>query len=208
MARKTFKIAVRKYKPLESVVFIFWDKFKNEIGCDLELEAVPMDLDLLYDTIFTNQGLKNGQWDIAHVNTDWMTGAKDNGSLLDIAPYIKKDPPEDYPQGWSPALLRLQTYGDEVYGFPFHDGPEGFIYRTDLFEDPSEKKNYREKYRKKLRVPETWNEFIDVARFFNRPEKDLYGTVFAAYPDRHNNVFDFALQLWSRGGERSGGTGR
>ena len=28
-----------------------------------------------------------------------------------------------------------------------------------------------------------------------------YGTVFAAFPDGHNTLYDFALQLWSRGGE-------
>jgi multiple sugar transport system substrate-binding protein len=29
----------------------------------------------------------------------------------------------------------------------------------------------------------------------------MYGTLFALYPDGHNNVFDFALQVLSRGGE-------
>jgi multiple sugar transport system substrate-binding protein len=29
----------------------------------------------------------------------------------------------------------------------------------------------------------------------------MYGTLFALYPDGHNNIFDFALQLWSRGGQ-------
>jgi multiple sugar transport system substrate-binding protein len=28
----------------------------------------------------------------------------------------------------------------------------------------------------------------------------MYGTLFALYPDGHNNIFDFALQVWSRGG--------
>jgi multiple sugar transport system substrate-binding protein len=52
-----------------------------------------------------------------------------------------------------------------------------------------------------LRVPETWNEFRQVARFFQRPDQRLYGTVFAAFPDGHNTVYDFLLQLWTRGGE-------
>ena len=29
----------------------------------------------------------------------------------------------------------------------------------------------------------------------------MYGTVFAAFPDGHNTVYDFCLQLWSRGGD-------
>jgi multiple sugar transport system substrate-binding protein len=192
---------VRKYEPFEAVVKIFWDKYKQSTGCSLDLEAVPMDLNTLYDAIFTDKGLIHGEWDVAQVNTDWITGAKEDGSLLDIAPFIAKDPPEDYPDGWSPALIRLQTFGEQVYGFPFHDGPECFIYRKDLFNDPDEMKRYKKVFGKELKVPDAWDDFIEIARFFNRPEQGLYGTVFAAYPDRHNNVFDFALQLWSRGGE-------
>ena len=52
-----------------------------------------------------------------------------------------------------------------------------------------------------VRVPETWEEFHRVARHFQRPREGLYGTVFAAYPDGHNTVYDFCLQLWSRGGD-------
>jgi multiple sugar transport system substrate-binding protein len=40
-----------------------------------------------------------------------------------------------------------------------------------------------------------------VARFFTRPEDDLYGCVLAAMPDGHNSVYDFLIQLWSRGGQ-------
>jgi multiple sugar transport system substrate-binding protein len=29
----------------------------------------------------------------------------------------------------------------------------------------------------------------------------MYGTVFAAFPDGHNTLYDFAIQVWSRGGE-------
>ncbi|RYD77116.1 MAG: extracellular solute-binding protein, partial [Sphingobacteriales bacterium] len=32
------------------------------------------------------------------------------------------------------------------------------------------------------------------------PADHLYGSIFACYPDGHNAVFDFCLQLWTRGG--------
>ena len=40
-----------------------------------------------------------------------------------------------------------------------------------------------------------------MARFFTRPEAGQWGTIFAGYPDGHNTVYDFCLQLWSRDGE-------
>ena len=95
----------------------------------------------------------------------------------------------------------MHQFDDIVLGLPYHDGPECLIYRTDLFEDPDEQARYLAQHGQPLNVPRTWDEFQQVARFFQRPETDLYGTVFAAYPDGHNTVYDFCLQLWTRGGE-------
>lgn len=200
MANK-LRIGVRKFEPFEEAVQHHWDAFVKETGCDYELEAVPMDLNLLYKELFTDGGLKSGAWDIAQVNTDWLAGAKERGDLWDIRKMVEKDPPQDYPDGWSRSMLYFQTYDDCLLGLPFHDGPECFIYRTDLFESPEEQARYQALYHQPLRVPQTWEEFEQVARFFTRPEEGLYGTVFAGYPDRHNNLFDFSIALWTRGGE-------
>jgi multiple sugar transport system substrate-binding protein len=40
-----------------------------------------------------------------------------------------------------------------------------------------------------------------VAQFFTRPRENVFGTVLAAFPDAHNIIYDFFLQLWTRGGE-------
>lgn len=83
---------------------------------------------------------------------------------------------------------------------PFHDGPECLIYRKDLFQDKNEQIQFKNVFGYDLKPPKTWQQFSDVATFFNRPDKGLYGCVFANYPDGHNMVFDFCLQLWTRGG--------
>jgi multiple sugar transport system substrate-binding protein len=74
------------------------------------------------------------------------------------------------------------------------------MYRTDLFEDAREQARFRRTYGRELRVPTTWSEFREVAQFFTRPDDDLYGCVVAAKPDGHNDVYDFAIHLASRGG--------
>jgi multiple sugar transport system substrate-binding protein len=74
-------------------------------------------------------------------------------------------------------------------------------YRSDLFGDPQEQQAFRRRFGYDLAPPRDWEQFYDVARFFTRPEQGLHGTVFAAYPDGHNSVYDFCLQLWSRGGD-------
>ncbi|WP_207535174.1 extracellular solute-binding protein [Desertivirga arenae] len=195
-----FRIAVRKFGPFESAMEKLWKKFCDFSGCSLEAELVPLDLHPLYEATIAAGGLKSGDWDVAHINTDWIFEAWTNGDIENLKDYIKDKPPVEYPQGWSDSLLQLQQFGEDVAGLPFHDGPECFIYRKDLFEDPIEQQAYLGKYGSPLGVPETWQEFHQVAQFFTRPEQNLYGTLFACLPDGHNTIFDFCLQLWTRGG--------
>lgn len=195
-----FIIAVRKFGPFESAMDKLWDKFCRQTGCTLQAEMIPMDLHPLYDSTLTQKGLKNGEWDVAHINTDWIYEAYRSGSVEKLNQHITTNPPANYPEGWSSSLLQMQHFEGNVVGLPFHDGPECFIYRKDLFEDSEEKDDYLSKHGKALKVPQTWEEFQEVARFFHRPEQNLYGSVFACLPDSHNTVFDFCLQLWTRGG--------
>ncbi len=199
--QKVLRIAIREFEPFSQAIGREWESFQRESGCKLQLEAVSMDHHPLYETLFEKEGLKSGDWDVAFINTDWLAEAHQSDALLDLAPYMAKEAPDDYPDGWAESLLRLQRFGNAVIGLPYHNGPECLIYRSDLFEDKILQKVYLAKSGHPLAVPKTWEEFARVAEFFNRPEKRLYGTVFAAYPDGHNTVYDICLQLWSRGGE-------
>ncbi|MCF7567555.1 sugar ABC transporter substrate-binding protein [Sabulilitoribacter arenilitoris] len=199
MATK-FRIAVRKFDAFESAIDKIWEKYCQKTGCNLKLEAVSLDLHPLHDTILKAEGLKNGNWDVSLINTDWITEAYTSGSIEDLTPLIEKNPPEDFPNGWANSLLQKQIFEGKTVALPFHNGPECLIYRKDLFESAEEGIEYYRKHGKLLEIPKTWDDFIKVAEFFNRPEQNLYGTTFAAYPDGHNTVFDFCLQLWTRGG--------
>lgn len=203
-----FRVALRTFGPFEAAVRQEWDSFQKESGCELQLELVAQDHHALYQELFEKRGLQRGDWDVAFINTDWLAEAHRTQALRDLAPWLKADPPQDYPGGWTPSLLRFQQFGEETLGLPYHDGPECFIYRKDLFEDQAEQRAYREQCGAPLAIPETWDDFARVARFFTRPEKNLWGTVFAAYPDGHNTVYDICLQLWSRGGQLFDGDGK
>lgn len=196
----TFKIAVRKFAPFESAMQQFWAQYCVISGCKLQLEMVVLDLHELYERSIAKGGLARGEFDIAHINTDWVYAGYLANAFEVLNPYLAQQAPDNFPEGWSDSLLGLQQFGQDIVGLPFHDGPECFIYRKDLFEDTSEQENYLSRYGKALQVPENWADFYQVAQFFNRPQENLYGTVFACYPDGHNTVFDFCLQLWTRGG--------
>lgn len=199
--KKKLRIALRKFDAFESAIHRIWDSFCAETDCQYELEAVALDLHPLYDTILKNKGLSRGHWDIALINTDWITEAYSGGSVEDLTAYIRKDPPEGFPDAWSRSLLYKQEFDHKTIALPFHDGPECLIYRKDLFDSEEEQFNFKKEFGKVLKVPDTWDDLMEVAEYFNRPGDDLFGTTFAAYPDGHNTVFDFCLQLWTRGGD-------
>lgn len=196
MARDTFRIALRSFGPFESAIARQWASFCAATGCTLRLEAPAFDLHPLHETCLGREGLKRGDWDVAFVVTDWLAEAEATGALLDLAPRLQADPPEDYPGNWTESLLRYQRFGAQVLGLPYHDGPECLVYRQDLLAAAG------------VRVPETWAEFHATARRLSAPAEKRWGTVFAAYPDGHNTVYDFCLQLWTRGGELFDPAGR
>ena len=197
-----FRIAVRKFDPFETFIQKVWQSFCIDSGCKLELEAIPMDLHPLYESTLGEQnGLQNGDWDVGLISTDWISEAQKHQKIINLNLFLEENPPDDFPHGWPQALLGMQNFNDQIYGLPFHDGPECLIYRKDLFENENEKLAFKKAYGRELAPPRTWDESLEVAHFFQRPEEGLYGTVLAAFPDGHNTVFDLCLQIWARGGE-------
>lgn len=199
--RKLLRIAVRRYPPFEAAIRAQWEAFEAQAKPDLVLDLVPLELSELEGALLGSNGMRSGDWDICFIPTDWIPLISKLQCAVDLQPFLTNDPPESYPQGWHPSLLRLQHIDGAILGVPYHDGPECLMYRRDLFEDVEFRGNFRRQFGRNLTVPNTWEEFREIARFFHNPAKRLYGTAFAAFPDSHNSVYDFLLQLWSRDGE-------
>jgi multiple sugar transport system substrate-binding protein len=155
----------------------------------------------LYAEMVQGGGAQSGDYDLMLALSDWLPELIKRGALRPLDDFLAASPPEGWPGGWSDSVLGLQRdAGGRVFGLPYHDGPEIFHYRTDLFGSAQEQERFAQRFGRPLRVPETWGEFLDVATFFTRPDDGLYGSVVAGAPDGHNNVYDFLIHLWSRGG--------
>lgn len=97
-----------------------------------------------------------------------------------------------------PGLLDACRKDGQLWMIPRHADISCLYYRTDLFNDPDEKAAFMEQYGRELTVPETWDEFAEVAAFFSRPP-DLYGTQFAGAEEALTGRFYEVL--FSNGGE-------
>ena len=69
-------------------------------------------------------------------------------------------------------------------------------YRTDLFGDPKEQRDFKEKFGYDLEPPKTWQQLKDIAKFFTRPPQ-LNGFVF---PGRYSGLFGHFFELLAMAG--------
>ena len=64
---------------------------------------------------------------------------------------------------------------------------------------PTEKANFKTKYGYDLDAPETWKQYYDIAEFFTRPEKGLYGCAIYTQKDYDALTMGVETVLFSYG---------
>lgn len=183
------RIAVRKFNPFESAIRKQFADFSATHLNDVHIEIEALDLNPLHDALFARNCLRDGSFDIAFLSTDWISQAQQANLIENLTPYLERTPIADFPDAWSPSLLKFQQFRGGFWGTPYHDGPECLIFRKDLLAEAE------------LPVPTTWSEFHAAARRLHAPEQGRYGTVLALFPDGHNTLYDFCIHVWTRGGE-------
>ena len=174
----------------------------------VRVELVSLGIHELYQNAIGAGGLRQGRFDLALLVTDWLAEGMTTGALEDLHPWQQRLPIHDWPDGWARSLVQPVVFGERVSSLPWHDGPECLVCRSDLFGDPAKQERFRAQFGRELAPPTTWEHFEQTARFFTDGGGGPYGTIFAAFPDGHNTLYDFALQVWSRGGELLDSSGR
>lgn len=169
---------------------------------DLPARAELIEISTLEELVLTGPQVLDGSIDLLLLNTDWLPSLIASGRVRPLDHYLAAAPPDGWPDAWVPSLRALQTGPDgQVYGVAYHDGPVMLIFRRDLYENAAGQAAFADKYGYPLAPPATWQQYLDHAHWFDRPEQGRRGTVLAGLPDQHNNIYDFLTHLWSRGGD-------
>ena len=126
--------------------------------------------------------------DLLVVPADWLPALAATGRVIPLTSYVEQAPPEGWPGAWSPSFHEGATWGADVFGLPFHDGPQLLFTRPALLAARG------------LETPETWSQLLETAAALHEPGRRA-GTVLAGAPDGHNNVYDFVLHLRRLGGD-------
>ncbi|MGB7546868.1 MAG: extracellular solute-binding protein [Terracidiphilus sp.] len=203
----TLRITLRKYADFENALDEEARLFEA-LHPGSQVELVSTGIHELHNSTIAKGGLRDGRFDLALLVTDWLAEGLAAGALEDLQPWQQRGFIPEWPEGWARSLVQPLYFGERLSSLPWHDGPECLVYRSDLFADPERRAAFAAQYGRALAPPTTWQEFEQTARLFTDAAAGLYGTVFAAFPDGHNTLYDFALQLWSRGGELLDSSGR
>ena len=149
--------------------------FEEESG--IKMEIVGIGADDQFTKIIQDTTTKAGGYDIYAF---WLP---DKGTLSEAGAL---QPLDDFVGQYKPEWEKWYTGGmNTVQQFNYHAGKcvlvnfdgdyQSWTYRTDLFEDATEQKNFKAQYGWDLQWPETWEQFDQIAQFFHRPDKGLTG---------------------------------
>ncbi|HSW08304.1 ABC transporter substrate-binding protein [Aquabacterium sp.] len=145
-----------------------------EAATGATLKTVQVGSMELFDHFYADVTHRTGRYDSFLASAWWLGELVAGDHLL---PYDKYHKDPRFPQ-WDiedvlPAPRALLSYGDRKYMVANdHDG-QVLYYRRDLLADAQHKKAFQQKFHYPLQVPRTWQQFRDMAEYFNG--QDLNG---------------------------------
>jgi ABC-type glycerol-3-phosphate transport system substrate-binding protein len=141
-----------------------------------------------YDVIVLDK-----QWVGEFVSADWLWSLEDYSARdnFDTSVYV-------------PAMFDMMgEVNGTTYMLPFYNYSSGLLYRTDIFENENYKAEYLAEFGEELKVPETVEEYVKVAKNLTKDndgdgEIDMYGAIGQYY--REIVQFEYSIILFGLGG--------
>ncbi|WGR96652.1 MULTISPECIES: extracellular solute-binding protein [unclassified Bradyrhizobium] len=152
------------------------DAIKRQFGLDLKLIGLPFVGQ--YEKLVSELTARSAAYDLLVFPPYFLGDFVALGFLRDLDQYTKIIDPQldDYlPVYRDPVIKR----NGKLYALMYDGDMLQVTYRTDLFDNAEEKKNFKAKYGWDLAPAKNWDQFMQIAEFFTRPPK-LYGTAFYA----------------------------
>jgi multiple sugar transport system substrate-binding protein len=153
------------------------------------------------DLFFTEMSAQGTAYDLVVGDSQWLGQATTQGHYLDLTEFLNST---GIAETVTPATL--QYYGEyppgsgAYWAYPTEGDANGWAYRTDLFEDPDEMAAFEAEYGYPLAPPETYEQLLDIAKFFTRPEENLYGAAVYTQADYDGLTMGFQNAFFSFGG--------
>jgi multiple sugar transport system substrate-binding protein len=199
---KKLVIAWADWKPAEQLQKLSED-FTKESGIAVEVQKIPWsDFETKVNAAWT---AKDASVDLIVGDSQWLGKGATGGHYVDLTDWIGDAANFPKADNEEAALKYYGEYASKLYAIPCMADGVAFAYRKDLFEDPKEKEAFKAKFGRDLAVPTTWDELSQVAEFFTRADKGLYGVALFYSKEYDGATMGFDQVLWSFGGELQAG---
>ena len=194
----TLNIAWAQWDPA-NYLFELSKDFTKETGIKVAVDQIPWGQ---FETkIFTAFAARDSAYDIVIGDSQWLGRAAKYKHYIDLTDWMKTNGIDA-----SMSPMALKYYGEfpkgsgQYYAVPAEGDCNGFAYRKDLFENPKEKEAFKAKYGYDLDIPETYDQLMDIAEFFTRPDDGLYGIAMWLAKDYDAITMGFQQVMWCYGG--------
>ncbi|PWE55739.1 sugar ABC transporter substrate-binding protein [Metarhizobium album] len=152
-----------------------WEK---ETGITLDIVGVPNGQE--FTKTMQDISTKGGAFDIYAVEWNRLGDLAETGGIIALDDFVAAhkpewdDPERGYVNGQKGVSL-LNQYRGSTYGVSLDGDFQTWNFRTDLFNDETEKKAFADQHGYELAAPKTWKQLDEVAAFFHRPDQGLFG---------------------------------
>lgn len=173
------------------------NEYEAETGVVVTVETTPWSD--FQTKAFTEFNAKGSAYDMIVGDSQWVGAASEAGHYVDLTDFFNE---HNLGEVMAPATVKYYSeYGGKYWSVPAEGDAVGWSYRKDWFEDPAEMAAFEAKYGYPLAPPADWNQLIDIAEFFHRPDQDRYGV--AIYTDNSYDALVMGVEnaLFSYGAD-------
>ncbi|MCR9138672.1 MAG: extracellular solute-binding protein [Alphaproteobacteria bacterium] len=177
------------------------NEYEAETGVSVTVETTPWSD--FQTKAFTEFNARGSAYDMIVGDSQWLGAASTGGHYVDLTDFFKK---HNLGEVMAPATVKYYAEypgnSGTYWAVPAEGDAVGWSYRKDWFEDPAEMAAFKEKYGYDLAPPATWDQLLDIAEFFHRPDENRYGV--AIYTDNsydamvmgvENAIFSYGAEL-------------
>lgn len=196
-------------KPSIKIWWFQWDpatglqelgrEFESETGIAVEVQQIP--LASYQEKVFLEFGGSRTSFDIVIGDSQWIGRGASSGLYVELTDWLPTvvDLATIHPRA-AKYLCEYPEGSGRWYAAPCETDAVGLAYRKDWFEDPAERSAFQARFGRELTVPATYEEFRQVAEFFQRPDAKRYGCAMPS--DRNYDGLTMGVQnlLWAFGG--------
>ena len=169
-AGETLTVITQSGPPIASAVQASMAPFKKLTGATVKLQTAPFGE--LYTKTIQNFITGGSAFDVILGASSWLGDYYPY--VVDLSPFIKKD----HSLNWNDVIYQANgQWAGKQLAMPVDGDNQLSYYRRDILANKSLSKAFQKEFGKPLAPPRTWDDFMNIARFFGGGKHGIYGVV-------------------------------